>query len=110
MTVRHEPREQIRGIQQILVSDKKRIGFLFGAGTSFATGTSVSVPAVAKMTAIVVEEIVHNAPAFTNALKELKSETELAHATFTVETLLSTLEAKRTVIGAGKLNGMSVDG
>ena len=32
----HDPTEYIRGIQQILISDKKRIGFLFGAGSSLA--------------------------------------------------------------------------
>lgn len=30
----HDPREFVRGLQQILVSDSKRIGFLCGAGTS----------------------------------------------------------------------------
>jgi hypothetical protein len=33
----HDPREFIRGIQQILISGTKRIGFLCGAGTSMAT-------------------------------------------------------------------------
>ena len=32
--ITHDPREFIRGLQQILISDSKRIGFLFGAGTS----------------------------------------------------------------------------
>jgi hypothetical protein len=30
----HDPSEYIRGLQALLVSDKKKIGFLFGAGTS----------------------------------------------------------------------------
>ncbi len=30
----HDPSEYIKGLQQILISDKKRIGFLFGAGSS----------------------------------------------------------------------------
>ena len=47
----HDPREHIRGIHQILVSDKKRIGFLFGAGSSFATGLPTAfIPAIEKMT------------------------------------------------------------
>lgn len=32
----HDPREFIRGIQQILINNTIRIGFLFGAGTSMA--------------------------------------------------------------------------
>jgi hypothetical protein len=32
----HDPREFVRGLQQILVSDSKRVGFLFGAGTSMS--------------------------------------------------------------------------
>lgn len=31
-----DPSEYIKGIQQLLISDKKRIAFLFGAGTSLA--------------------------------------------------------------------------
>ena len=34
--ISYDPSEYIRGLQQLLVSDKKRIGFLFGAGTSLA--------------------------------------------------------------------------
>ena len=30
----HDPSEYIKNLQQLLSSDKKRIGFLFGAGTS----------------------------------------------------------------------------
>jgi len=36
METTHDPREFVRGLQQILISDKKRLGFLFGAGTSMA--------------------------------------------------------------------------
>ena len=31
-----DPSEIVKGIQQLLVSDKKKIAFLFGAGTSIA--------------------------------------------------------------------------
>lgn len=36
MEYTHDPSEYIRGLQQLLISDKKKIGFLFGAGTSSA--------------------------------------------------------------------------
>jgi hypothetical protein len=103
----HDPREHIRGIHQILISDKKRIGFLFGAGTSFATGIpNVFVPAIEKMTKTIVAEVEAHSPEFAAAIKEIQTETELLKVAFNIETLLSSIEAKRAVIGAGKLNGL----
>jgi len=54
-----DPSEMVRGIQQLLVSDKKRIAFLFGAGTSLAKKQEDSpfIPAISKMTSIVVEHL-----------------------------------------------------
>lgn len=107
----HDPREHVRGIHQILVSDKKRIGFLFGAGTSFATGlANVYVPAIGKMTKTVVDALGAYSPDFAKAVEEILSETELAKISFNIESLLSSIEAKRAVIGAGKLNGLDADG
>ena len=104
----HDPREHIRGIHQILANDKKRIGFLFGAGTSLATGLEVFVPAVEKMTQTIVAEVEAHSPAFAAAIKEIQNETEslVSKVNFTIETLLSSIEAKRAVIGAGTLNGL----
>jgi len=55
----HDPIEYIRGIQQILISDKKRIGFLFGAGSSPAkkNAKSLTVPAIGKMTNDIVAKV-----------------------------------------------------
>lgn len=106
----HDPREQIRGIHQILISDKKRIGFLFGAGTSFATGLpNTSVPAIEKMTKTIIDEVGKSSPTFSAAIKEIKTETESAKVAFNIESLLSSIEAKRAVIGSGKLNGLGSD-
>jgi len=103
----HDPREHIRGIHQILISDKKRIGFLFGAGSSFATGVKgVNVPAIDDMTRVIVGEIEAQSPEFASAVKEIRVETEGSDLAFTIESLLSTIEAKRAVIGAGTLNGL----
>ncbi len=103
----HDPREHIRGIHQILISDKKRIGFLFGAGSSFATGLpTVFIPAIEKMTNIIVAEVQAVSPEFASAINEIRTETILTKAEFNIESLLSTIEAKRAVIGAGKLNGL----
>jgi hypothetical protein len=107
----HDPREHIRGIHQILISDKKRIGFLFGAGSSFATGLADSfVPAIEEMTKTIVVKVEEHSTRFKAAIKEIQSETEANMVSFTIETLLSSIEAKRAVIGAGKLNGLDSRG
>lgn len=107
----HDPREHIRGIHQILISDKKRIGFLFGAGTSFATGLpKVFVPAIEKMTKTIVAEVEAHSPEFAAAVKEMQTESELAKIAFNIESILSNIEAKRAVIGAGSLNGLDCAG
>jgi hypothetical protein len=105
----HDPREHIRGIQQILISDKKRIGFLFGAGSSLATGLpAVGIPGVSDMTTRIVAEAENHSPEFASAIKEIRR--ELAGSPFNIESLLSSIEAKRAVIGAGSLNGLNADG
>lgn len=58
----HDPSEYIRGLQQLLISDKKKIAFLFGAGTSLAKKNSKSqiVPAIGEMTIKVLTELNKN--------------------------------------------------
>jgi hypothetical protein len=108
----HDPREHIRGIHQILISDKKRIGFLFGAGTSLATGISgIFIPAIAEMTTAIVSKVEAHSTAFSMAIQEVKTEIELVSTgSFNIESLLSSIEAKRAVIGNGKLNGLDAGG
>ena len=48
----HDPSEYIRQLQQILVSDKKKIAFLFGAGTSLWELAQVLVHRVKQNTSI----------------------------------------------------------
>lgn len=57
----HDPSEYIRGIQQIVISDKKKIGFLFGAGSSLAykNDKSLIVFAIRKTTSEIVESILY---------------------------------------------------
>lgn len=107
--VTHDPREHIRGIHQILISDKKRIGFLFGAGSSFATGVSTAqIPAIAEMTRRVVAEVEKKSAKLAAAVNGIR--TELGEKIFDIETLLSSIEAKRVVIGTGELNGLDAAG
>ncbi|MCT3806470.1 SIR2 family protein [Elizabethkingia anophelis] len=102
----YDPSEYIRGIQQILISDKKKIGFLFGAGSSLAWKNikSLTVPAIGKMTSEILVEVVKVEPKFEIALDEIKE--ELGEANFNIETILSNLEQKFSFIGKGILNSL----
>lgn len=86
------PINYVRGLQQILTSDKKRIAFLFGAGTSLSkkNENSSNVPAIEEMTRLVIEEL-SKEELFASALIEIKEEIPY----LTIETLLSNLETKK---------------
>lgn len=103
-----DPSETIRGIQQLLVSDKKKIAFLFGAGTSLSkkNDNSPAIPAVAKMTTQVVDAI-KEVDKFKSTIDEIQSDITDDGKIFTIETLLSNIEEKISVVGKGKLNGLN---
>ncbi|WAC03274.1 hypothetical protein N7U66_06810 [Lacinutrix neustonica] len=103
----HDPSEYIRGIQQILISDKKKIGFLFGAGSSLAmkNETSLTVPAIGKMTSEIVEEVGKVDTKYKTALEDIKE--ELGEKNFNIETILSNLEQKVSFIGKSVLNSLN---
>lgn len=105
-----DPSESIRGIQQLLVSDKKRIAFLFGAGTSLATKSdkSLKIPAITEMTECIVKEIEKDNK-LKIAITEIKEEIENTKKDFNIETLLSNIEEKINIIGKGQLNGLNKD-
>ena len=101
----HDPSEYIRNLQQLLVSDKKRIGFLFGAGTSLVKNPKTDkayVPAIGQMTEAIINDI--DDDRYKNAINEIKDEIENDKKPFTIETLLSKLELKQQVVGNGKIN------
>lgn len=105
--MKHDPSEYIRGIQQILISDKKKIGFLFGAGSSLACKSekSLTVPAIGKMTFEIVEALGTKVEKYKIALEEIKQ--ELGEKCFNIETILSNLEQKASFIGKGTLNSLN---
>ena len=105
--ITHDPSEYIRGIQQILISDKKKIGFLFGAGSSLASKNekSLTVPAIGKMTEEIVKETGSLNEKYKVAFEEIKE--ELGAENFNIETILSNLEQKSSFIGKGTLNSMN---
>ncbi len=104
----HDPSEYIKGLQQLLISDKKRIGFLFGAGSSMAKidSNSLIVPSVWPLTNEIVTEL-SVTPSYKKLFDELKEE---LGDKFNIETILSNLEQKIDVVGKGTLNGLDKDG
>jgi hypothetical protein len=106
-----DPSEIIRGIQHLLKSDKKKIAFLFGAGTSLAKKTedSPSIPAIGRMTELVLEHLkkdTDNGKKYNIALTEIKEELEQQGQSLNIETLLSNVEEKIRIIGKGTLNNL----
>ena len=103
--ITHDPTEYIKGLQTILVSDKKKIGFLLGAGTSLAKKNENSkiVPSVKEMTDYIIQNITDEKNK--NAVEQIKQ--EIGDGNFNIETLLSNLELKFQVIGKGILNGLN---
>lgn len=70
----------------------------------------VFVPAIDKMTETIVTEVKAHSPSLAAAIDEIQAETKLLKIAFNIETLLSSIEAKRAVIGTGKLNGLDSTG
>jgi hypothetical protein len=106
--ISHDPREYIRMLQQILASDKKRIAFLFGAGTSIACRPDAKeskVPGVIEMTKIIVDSI--SKPEFKIALGKIQTELESDGSKFYIEYILSSIIQKIKVIGTDKLCGLN---
>jgi hypothetical protein len=107
-----DPSEMVRGIQQLLVSDKKKIAFLFGAGTSLAKKEQASpcIPAIGKMTELVLaylKEDKDNGKKYETALDEINEELKQQGQSLNIETLLSNFEEKIRIIGKGTLNNLS---
>jgi len=101
----HDPFEKIRGLQQLLVLDKKKIAFLFGAGTSLAkkNNDSIIVPAIEKMTRD-IETKLNATSKYKTAINEIRQEIESKELSYNVESLLSNIEQKIEIIGDGSLN------
>ena len=104
MEITHDPSEYIKGLQQLLISDKKRIGFLIGAGSSMAKkdDNSLTVPSVWPLTNEIVSEL-SSTTEYKVLFEELKEE---LIDNFNIETILSNLEQKVNIVGKGMLNGL----
>lgn len=109
IAILHDPREHIRGLQQLLISDTKRIGFLFGAGTSIARkdGASESsvVPSVADMTNLIIKAL--KGTKFENAMESICAEVTEQKGQALIEYILSSIVHKEEAVGKEKLCGLS---
>lgn len=102
--ITHDPSEYIRAIQQLFISNNKKIGFLFGAGTSLANAAPFKVPALAQMTNEIVDEISGNDANFEIAFKKIFA--DFPKTKGNIEYLLSNLQQKSELIGSGSLGGL----
>jgi hypothetical protein len=109
----YNPQEYIRQLQSLLISDKKKIGFLFGAGTSLALKNGASdkskVPAIKELTENIVAEISKieegQENKYKTALENIKI--ELGDEKYNIEYILSNVIQKKEIIGDGTLNGLT---
>jgi len=103
----HDPREYIRMLKQILISDSKKIGFLCGAGTSVAINKPGKefILAMQEMTVRVIEDIKKERK-FVKAIEDIQKELEEKKEKFQLENILSAITQKASIIGAGKLSGL----
>jgi hypothetical protein len=111
----HDPSEYMRGIYSILINNKKRIGFLFGAGTSLAKkdAHSPSVPAIIELTAIIEKELLAIKDdkgnfIYKNIIDSLKE--HLKSSRYNIEEILSILEQKHVLIGKDLWDGLNKKG
>jgi len=103
------PEDYIKGLYQVLMSDKKRIGFLFGAGCSFARkeDSKLFIPAIGELTSQIVSEASDIKQIYKTAINEIK--TEVGKVDCNIEQILSNIENKKAIIGNGKLNGLKAE-
>lgn len=107
----HDPREFVRALQQILVSDSKHIGFLTGAGTSMLkerpdeNGKLISIiPGTKEMTTTIVSGFKDKNA---SAIETIKNELNEEKAIFHIENLISKIAQKELVVGEEKLCGLT---
>ncbi|WP_339810354.1 SIR2 family protein [uncultured Imperialibacter sp.] len=126
----HDPREFIRGIQQILINNTIRIGFLFGAGSSMAAPLTDEdgqhlkdarnkvkplIPGVRVMTDEILQSIKDTK--FKKALESIKAELEENEKdekkrafAFMLENIISSIDQKIKVVASDTLCGLDKNG
>ncbi|MDE5552960.1 MAG: SIR2 family protein [Malacoplasma sp.] len=112
MLTYYDPSEKINEIKQLLVSDKKKIGFLFGAGSSLSKkcDNSPYIPAISEMTKIAINKLGAKDKKYFDIINSIKTDITDSGESFNIETLLSNIEGKISIIGKGNLNGLDKSG
>ena len=110
-SILHDPREYIRGLQQLLISDTKRIGFMFGAGSSMArkdgAPESSIIPGVLEMTKQIISAL--EGTEYETAIKSICTEIEEGNGKALIEYILSNIVHKEEAVGKETLCGLSKD-
>jgi len=103
----HDPSEYIKGIYSILINNKKRIGFLFGAGTSIEF-----IPAIKQLTEIIEKEILEKKGENEEVVyDEIVQSLKLCLGDkYNIESILSLLEQRHEIIGTEKISGIDKEG
>lgn len=104
----HDPREYVRMLKQILISDSKKIGFLSGAGTSVAINKDDKkfILAMDEMTNIIIKKLEEESK-FIEVINDIKKELEDKNEKFQLENILSRITQKASIIGGGILSGLN---
>jgi len=114
--ITHDPSEYMKGIYSILINSKKRIGFLFGAGTSLAIKDkkkSLTVPGIMDLTTIVEQDLLKikakdgKTFLYQGIIDSMKKELKTK---YNIESILSTLEQRHLIIGSNSLDGLNKEG
>ncbi|MFA5146635.1 MAG: SIR2 family protein [Candidatus Omnitrophota bacterium] len=109
---KHDPREIIRGFQQLLYSPTKSIGFFAGAGTSMSikdpTSKKALIPGINELTNIVETQL--SAEKSKTCYKAIKEELSKNKQPSQIEYILSNIRLKAQVIGSETLCGLNQQG
>jgi len=91
-------------LNSILSSNKKKLGFLFGAGSSINLGDDLklySIPGIKEITQRIVDEIKED---YANTIKSIK---ENDGDVFNIESLLTNINMRIEVIGKGTIDNLN---
>jgi len=109
---KHDPREIIRGFQNLLYSPAKSISFFAGAGTSMSvkdpTTKKAIIPGINELTDTVESQL--STGKFKECYKLIKEELSSSKQPSQIEYILSNIRLKAQVVGSETLCGLNQQG
>lgn len=109
---KHDPREIIRGFQNLLSSPAKSIGFFTGAGTSMSVKDQKSnnaiIPGINELTDAVESKL--STDEFKKCYRLIKEELSASKQPSQIEYILSNIRLKAQVVGSETLCGLTQKG